>query len=97
MNAASPLRRDVHDLIESSLPRPGAAWVLRYALGLFLLLVLIKAYVASRWPEHRVLADGVASLLILGLFSAVMITSWRMVRLHRHEQEALQSVEELMQ
>jgi len=96
MDALSPLRHEVQDLIELSEPRERVGFY-RYGLGIFLLLILVKAYAATQWPEYRALVEGLASVAILAMISVLMFASWRVVRAARREQQSIQSIEELMQ
>ena len=96
---ASPASADFLDvpaLLEQSQPRPRTGW-LGYALGVFLLIVLISAYVShgNTWLASAV--DLLSKVAMLALLAMIPVMTSLLVRRQREEFRRVESLEELVQ
>jgi tetratricopeptide (TPR) repeat protein len=87
---------DIERLLERSQPRPRGPW-LWYALGGFLLIVLISAYVTSRSPALSQAVDLFSKMAMVGLMVGIAVATSVLVRRQRDEMRRLEALEELIQ
>jgi tetratricopeptide (TPR) repeat protein len=87
---------DVQSLIERSQARPRAGWF-RYALGIFLLIVLGSAYLERESPALQQWINTFSAMLMLGLMITMAFLTWLSVQNFRLEQQHVQAAEELVQ
>lgn len=87
---------DIHDLIERSQPRPRGGWF-KYVLGLFLLVVLISAYVSNANPALQRVVGLLSNVVMIGLLAGIAIVTSLLVRRQRDEMRRVESLEELVQ
>ncbi|HVT88871.1 MAG TPA: hypothetical protein VHD56_08475 [Tepidisphaeraceae bacterium] len=86
---------DVDALLERSRPRAPGARLGRMA-GVFLLVVLLSAFVSSRGGEAASVVDLISNLVMVGLVGGLILFSWRTTRRTRMESMALQAIDELL-
>jgi tetratricopeptide (TPR) repeat protein len=87
---------DVTALIERSRPHPRVGWF-GYAAGLFLLIVLVSAYVTSRAPQLASTVDAISKLAFIAIMTGLaVLTSWTLRR-QREELKRVEGLEELVQ
>jgi tetratricopeptide (TPR) repeat protein len=88
---------DVPALLELSQPRARHGWF-RYAIGIFLLLVLGSAYARSKVPQGAdALIELLSAFVMLGLIGVMIGYTMTAVRGQRAEQGRLEAIEELVQ
>lgn len=95
MNPSQPFL-DISLLLEQSQPRPRGGWS-KYALMVFVLLVLFSAYAGQRSESMRLAVEGFSMMAMIGVMTAMSILTWRTVQKHRGEQRQLEAAEELVQ
>ncbi len=96
MNASPPGFLDVHELLDRSRPRVRAGWF-KYAAGIFLLVVLVSAYLSSVSPMMESVVRLFSYGLFLGALLAMMAFSAAAVRAQKMEQQRVEAIEELVQ
>src|SRR3954466_9223141 len=86
---------DVKALLERSQPHANHARGL-YAIGIFIVVVLLSAFVSSRGAAAANLVTAVSMLAMLGVMGGLTLYSWYLTRQHRAEQLQLEAIEELV-
>jgi tetratricopeptide (TPR) repeat protein len=87
---------DVQALLERSQPKAHIPWM-AYGAALFLLVVMVSAYLRSRSPELEQAVDMVSRMLLVAVMVAMAIfTNWT-VRRQRAELRRVEALEELVQ
>ena len=94
--AQPPPFLDVATLLESSLPRARVAWF-RYALGIFLLIVLGGTLISRQSEQAKALVDVLGALSMLVLMGLLVFATMFVVRRHRAEQQQVEAAAELVQ
>jgi tetratricopeptide (TPR) repeat protein len=87
---------DVPALIESSQPQPRGGWFW-YAVGIFLLIVMVSAYITTHWSNLSGVVDLASKLLMVGLMVGLALMTSLVVRRQRDELRRIESLEELVQ
>ena len=87
---------DVQALLERSQPKPRVSWS-GYGAGIFLLIVLVSAYITSRSPAMGNAVDIVSKLLFLAIMAAMTTLMAVTVRRQRAEIRRVEALEELVQ
>ena len=96
MQPASPRVFDVPALLERSRPRPRGPWLF-YALGVFLLIVLISTYVSAHSPAMAGAVDLISKLSMVALMVGMAVLTSVLVRRQREELRRVEALEELVQ
>src|SRR4051812_25178402 len=86
---------DVPTLLERSQPAPRVAWFW-YAVGLFLLVVMISAWASRQSPVMANVVRMLSALSMLGIVAGLTVVTWIAVKKAREEQLQLEAVEELV-
>jgi hypothetical protein len=86
---------DVDALLERSQPPARVGWFW-YGAGIFLLIVLLSAYVNSRSPQMAVAVRALSAVMMFGLMAAIGIITWFTVRAQRAQMMQLEAIEELV-
>ena len=96
MDVPPPPFFDVNVLLESSLPRPRAAW-LAYGVGAFFLVVVTAALVGQESAEMQALVRALSGLSLVGLVVVLAVVTYVTVKRYRADQEQLEAAGELVQ
>ncbi len=98
MESVSPMPSpfgDVESLLERSRPRPRVAW-LWYGAGLVLLMFL-GGVTSGQSDGARAMLQGLTSLVVVGLFCAMVISGGVTLKRVRTEQHRVVAIDELIQ
>src|SRR5256885_7784547 len=87
---------DVHALLEQSQPRHRTGWFW-YAVGFFLLVVILSAYAQKNLENGGQIVQAVSSLMMFALMIAMGGLTFRAARAGQKEQGKLEAIEELIQ
>lgn len=87
---------DIHFLMESSEPRKPIPRIW-FLLGGMIVVILFSGVISSAVGDSGQLVEVASSLLIIGLMLALMMASSAIVRRVRAEQQAVESIGELVQ
>ena len=87
---------DVQTLLESSKPRPRVHWFW-YTIAVMSFLAMVGVLGANQAPEIREAIDLLSLLIIVALMGATTMNTIFNAKKHRAAQQAVESVEELIQ
>ena len=87
---------DVHHLLEASQPKLRIGWFW-YAAGVFLLLVMVSAYLSAQSPLLAEAMKLFSGLVMLAVVGAMAFLTWVTAKAQQAEVQQLVAVEELMQ
>ena len=93
---AEPLPLDPDNLIEASLPHARGG-MLRYVVGIFVLMVLFSTVASTRSREGAHAVSVLSALGMLGLITALTALTWYAAHSVKAEQQQVESIEELVQ
>src|SRR5947207_4257647 len=96
MDEAQPTFLNVPELLERSQPSAHRGWFW-YAVGVFLLIVMISAYVGVEHPAAENAIHVLSLLAMFALATAMVAITFLTVRNQRLQQEQLDAVSELIQ
>lgn len=96
MEPSVPQFLDVDWLLEASQPRPRIKWGW-YAVGVFLLIVMIATYVSGSSPAGAAFVQLLSLMLSIGLIVGMTLYTMLTVRQAREAQLQLEAAEELVQ
>jgi len=87
---------EVQALLERSQPKPRVSWM-GYGAGVFLLIVLISAYITAKSPQLEQAVDLFSRMLLIGVMVGMaLLMNWT-VRRQRAEIRRVEALEELVQ
>jgi hypothetical protein len=95
MDEPQPTYLDVPTLLEQSQPRPGGVRLWQ-AFGVFVLVVLVSAFLSSRGGHLAAVINFFSYLVMLGLIGAMILISRSAFNHARDEQLQLECIEELV-
>jgi tetratricopeptide (TPR) repeat protein len=90
-----PMFLDVPTLLEQSQPRPSTVRLWQ-AGGVFVLVVIVSAYISGRNSQAAQVMSVLSALLMVLLIGAMGLISWFMFKAAKTEQAFIESIEELI-
>src|SRR5688572_26324151 len=93
---SGPTFLDVPLLLEKSQPKARGG-VFLYAVGFFVLVVLLSAYAQRTMDQGGTIVQALSSLMMLGLMIAMGVLTYSAAKSAQREQAQLEGIEELIQ
>ena len=87
---------EVNALLERSQPKPRVSWM-GYGAGVFLLIVLVSAYITAKSPQFESAVDAFSRMLLIAVMVGMAVLMNWTVRRQRAEIRRVEALEELVQ